>query len=595
MVFLIGTMTNLSNFKRFLLLGAMVLLAALWAPFFALADSYGDKAGFNIDKGYDSAGRTKLNATLVWSGNKIYFYADDQWWSSLAAADQAKYDTVLQALDNEFIKKIYPALTEFYGSDVNPAVDRGGKITVLLHPMIKDAGGYISTADEYSKYQAPVSNEREMFYFNTRFIDSPLAKAYLAHEFTHLITFNQKDRLRNVTDDVWLNEARADYSSTILGYDSPFEGGNFEQRVKSFSADSAKSLVVWANKPANYGAAHLFMQYLADQYGVGILGDTMATDKTGIASINYALQKRGANIDFIRVFRNWLVALTVNDCNLGSQYCYKFPGLKSFNIAPRINYLPNSDQVSLSVISNTDYFSGSWQKIVGGGGNLSLNFSGGTGAKFIVPYLLCYAGGSECKVGDLAVGGDGKASMSLPDFGRQYASLTLMPFASGKTSMFDNYGGGQLLYNFKVEIASKAAVNPDQGDNPARQEQARLLALIESLKSQIAQLKAVLALRIGQTAAPANGYSCKAITADLYFGVENTIQVKCLQQVLAAQGSAIYPGAAVTGRFSTDTQAAVVRFQNKYASEILTPLGLKSGTGYVGLSTRNKINNLLAN
>ena len=161
--------------------------------------------------------------------------------------------------------------------------------------------------------------------------------------------------------------------------------------------------------------------------------------------------------------------------------------------------------------------------------------------------------------------------------------------------MFDNYGGGQLLYNFKVEIASKAAVNPDQGDNPARQEQARLLALIESLKSQIAQLKAVLALRIGQTAAPANGYSCKAITADLYFGVENAIQVKCLQQVLVAQGSAIYPGAAVTGRFSTDTQAAVVRFQNKYASEILTPLGLKSGTGYVGLSTRNKINNLLAN
>jgi peptidoglycan hydrolase-like protein with peptidoglycan-binding domain len=49
----------------------------------------------------------------------------------------------------------------------------------------------------------------------------------------------------------------------------------------------------------------------------------------------------------------------------------------------------------------------------------------------------------------------------------------------------------------------------------------------------------------------------------------------------------------VTGYFGNLTSLAVVRFQEKYASEILAPFDLLSGTGYVGEKTRNKINELL--
>ncbi|MBI2053782.1 MAG: hypothetical protein HYT36_00385 [Candidatus Staskawiczbacteria bacterium] len=500
--------------KEYGFLKIIFICSAFFVLFFAnlaLAQTSSEVLNFYIDRDFDAISRTQVQAVMVKTTQKLYFYIEKEWWDSKSNAEKDEIKNGLDGLAKEFEGKIYPVLTQVYGSEWNPGVDGDSKISILFHKMREDAAGYFRAIDEYIKIQLPESNEREMLYLSLSHINNPKLKNFLGHEFTHLISFNQKEKKFGVEEEVWLNEARAEYALNILGYDDEYEGSNLHA--------------------------------------------------------------------------NWTIALFLNDCSLDIKYCYLNKNLRNLKISPTINFLPVSGNTYLSVNNIIKNWSGNWQKIIGGNGKLRLEFSSLTGLSFKIPYI------TEDKKGNYSVKflalaknarGEKKGEINIEKFGTEIRSLTITPSLQTKTSGFDEL---EFAYPFTFTASIEAEISADEQATIKK-----LLEEIDYLKNEIAK---ILAQR-NNGSSNQNPAACLRINSNLYQGAGNKNEVKCLQSFLKSQGAGIYPEALVTGYFGSLTRMAVARFQEKYASEILIPLGLEKGTGFVGVRTRAKINGILS-
>lgn len=114
-----------------------------------------------------------------------------------------------------------------------------------------------------------------------------------------------------------------------------------------------------------------------------------------------------------------------------------------------------------------------------------------------------------------------------------------------------------------------------------------LQAKIQALLSEIAQLK----LQLSQTQSnSATAQWCHTFNTNLGSGISGS-EVSALQQALSKEGFDVQTDVD-TRTYGDFTASAVSGFQEKYVSDILSPSGLKYPTGYVGKSTRAKLNSL---
>lgn len=119
---------------------------------------------------------------------------------------------------------------------------------------------------------------------------------------------------------------------------------------------------------------------------------------------------------------------------------------------------------------------------------------------------------------------------------------------------------------------------------------------IEPLGGVGPQTQAKLLALSSSTSVPASSStsSSPTFTRDLHLGSVGE-DVRALQQYLNTHGFVVAPtGAGSAGSettyFGLATQAALIKFQEAHASDILTPSGLTKGTGYFGLRTRSFAN-----
>ena len=166
----------------------------------------------------------------------------------------------------------------------------------------------------------------------------------------------------------------------------------------------------------------------------------------------------------------------------------------------------------------------------------------------------------------------------MEDFGTEIISLFLIP--SLQNSHSSDSGA---FYSFSWSASIEKA-------NQESELIQKLLVRISELKAEVAKVQAEInaILRTGGEKPLAQKFE-----NNLCYGLVNSQEVRRFQEFLKNQGLEIYPEGLVTGNFLSLTKAAAIRFQEKYTSEILAPLGLSKGTGFVGSATRAKINELL--
>jgi len=125
---------------------------------------------------------------------------------------------------------------------------------------------------------------------------------------------------------------------------------------------------------------------------------------------------------------------------------------------------------------------------------------------------------------------------------------------------------------FLLNISLAGAVTPEE-----------LLVQILKLQTQIAELKKQLAeLQIK------SDVWCYDFLTNLEYGKEGE-RIKALQ--IALDKEELFKGS-FTGYFGPLTFQSVKLFQEKYQKEVLVPWGFKKGTGFVGPTTRTKLNEL---
>ena len=253
--------------------------------------------------------------------------------------------------------------------------------------------------------------------------------------------------------------------------------------------------------------------------------------------------------------------------------------LKDLRISPQLNFLPLTGESSLQLTYAFYDWTANWYKFVGGREKIVFEFDGQDEGKFLVNYLLCDFKG-KCQIEKLILDEKQDGKVLITGFNKDYQSLIIIPTIQTKIS---DFGGVQPTYLFTIKVSAIEKTEEEKEAELIKE----LLAQIEFLEKEIARVRSEIAAILTKKG------TCTFFENNLYYGMRNNSEVRCLQEFLKAQGPEIYPEGLVTGNFLSLTQAAVIRFQEKYADEVLAPWEFTKGTGFVGKTTRAKLNAIL--
>lgn len=345
--------------------------------------SVGETKSIYVDTDTSMSTFSQKSATLRAKSDNCYVWVVDDYYSESAGG--AKVGTAIAEKYAEKFEEMYPYITKVFGDesdeiinlssdaivDIKTLSDTGEKINIVVYDIGSDYGkssqtgvvGYFYSKDYY--YASPAylalnsgyeligkSNVGKYFYIDSVYANSNFSDTIstLAHEFQHMVNFNQKDMTslksvlagtssKTLSSDSNYNEMLSmlceDMLQGKLGLD---DSASPKSRIQTFNAyywlSGMREYRNDENAVLSYCTAYAFGSWLARQYGGAALVKEISTNSyVGNDSIVNAVNALNENSKtFDDLFAEFTVAVTGIYSSHSSVYTH------NQNAAQKISY-----------------------------------------------------------------------------------------------------------------------------------------------------------------------------------------------------------------------------------------------------------------
>ncbi len=256
---------------------------------------------------FEDRASVTISALLVATSQRANAYVD------LLDVGRMSNDSIKVQVER-FSETTYPIVTSAIGPPSD--VDNDGKIhfvyTNRVNPdnSLFGAAAFFHAPSLLSVNQGGDGNLSDMFYIDPD-TDPWRMHGLLAHEFQHLISFNQRVLIRNGQPEVlWLNEGLSHFCEDLIGENRAHN----DRYVDLFLTNTSGGPLVTTSRMGQMsrGAAYLFVRSLVEESGSGILARLVQSDEIGLENIEAAAGRQFGEIFEKHVARLFLSGLGIN-------------------------------------------------------------------------------------------------------------------------------------------------------------------------------------------------------------------------------------------------------------------------------------------
>ena len=272
--------------------------------------------------------RDTITAALVATSDRAHAYID------VADTSDVMTEQIQEQIDY-FSTKTHPVVTSTFGDESD--VDNDGKVHLLYTHLVDEVGDFFSKVGGFYDAASVLRNLSDLLYINPN-IDPNAFDAVIAHEFQHLISFNQHVLVRNGPhEEIWLNEGLSHVCEDLIGRHDAHNRDFTETLLNFPEAWPLRDLPSTGSR----GATYLLVRSLMEEFGPDILSRLVQTDKAGIANIEHATGQ-----PFAGIFDRHLSRLFLTGSGLNSTFNYTTPFLVDTTTGARAHIPPRDRVVS---------------------------------------------------------------------------------------------------------------------------------------------------------------------------------------------------------------------------------------------------------